>query len=148
MGNQAAETVIGALVLIVAGAFLLYANQTAGVTGGSGRYELFARFNSVDGINVGTDVRLAGIKVGSVTGMTLNPETYQAEVRIAIDEAVRLPSDSDVAIATEGLLGGSFVSVSPGGSDFMLTDGEEIELTQSAISVINLLMRFATGGDE
>lgn len=147
MASNVAETLIGAVVLVVAGAFLLYANSIAGVGSGGSTYDLFAEFNNVEGVSVGTDVRLAGIKVGTVAGMELDPESYRAKVTFALQNDFKVPSDSEAAITSEGLLGGSYVSISPGASDFMLTDGEEIEMTQSAVSLINLLLKFASGGE-
>ena len=148
MSNSATETVIGAVVLVAAAGFFAFAGKIGGMSAGSDNYELRASFFSAEGVNVGTDVRLAGIKIGSVVGMELNPETYQAETRIAIDREILLPDDSDIKIASEGLLGGTFVEVTPGGSDFMLNDGEEILLTQSAVSLLNLLLTFATQDTE
>jgi phospholipid/cholesterol/gamma-HCH transport system substrate-binding protein len=107
-------------------------------------YQLSASFRSAEGIAVGTDVRLAGIKVGSVTGLELDPESYQAQATFTVREDVMLPEDSDVKIASEGLLGGSFLEITPGASDFMLAAGDEIVNTQGSVSLLNLLMRFGT----
>lgn len=140
--NSAAETAIGALVVATAVGFVLYAGQVAGRGAASG-YPLTARFGSVEGISVGTDVRLAGIRVGSVTGLRLDPATYQAQATFTVTEGLEIPEDSDVKIASEGLLGGSFLEITPGASEFMLADGAEILNTQSSVSLLNLLMRFA-----
>lgn len=148
MASNVTETVIGAVVLIAAGGFVAFAGQFGGMGGASDRYELTANFFSAEGVNVGTDVRLAGVKIGSVTGMDLNRDTYQAETRLAIDKDILIPDDSDVKIASEGLLGGSFIEITPGGSEFMLNDGEEILLTQSAVSLLNLLLKFAAESSE
>lgn len=144
MSSNATETVIGAVVLVAAAGFVAFAGQFGGLSQAADRYVLRANFFSAEGVNVGTDVRLAGIKIGSVVGMELNRETYQAETRLAIDKDILIPDDSDVKIASEGLLGGSFIEITPGGSEFMLNDGEEILLTQSAVSLLNLLLKFAT----
>ncbi|MSU89057.1 outer membrane lipid asymmetry maintenance protein MlaD [Rhodobacteraceae bacterium 2CG4] len=149
MANSVTETLLGAVVLLTAAGFAVYGNQTVGLgAGGDGRYQLHASFNSVEGIATGTDVRMAGVKIGSVSRLGLNPQTYQAEVGLAIRDDIKLPEDSDVKIASEGLLGGNFVEITPGGSDLMLADGDEILLTQSAISFLNLLMKFVTGDKE
>lgn len=142
--NSAAETAIGALVVATAVCFVLYASQVAGRSATSG-YPLTARFGSVEGISVGTDVRLAGIRVGSVTGLELDPATYQAKVTFTVSRGLEIPEDSDVKIASEGLLGGSFLEITPGASEFMLAEGTEILNTQSSVSLLNLLMRFAGG---
>jgi phospholipid/cholesterol/gamma-HCH transport system substrate-binding protein len=142
MSNSAAETVIGALVVVTAAGFLFYATQTAGMRVETGSYQLSASFRSAEGVAVGTDVRLAGIKIGSVRRLTLDRETFQARVDFAIDPTVQIPEDSDVKISQEGLLGGTFIEISPGGSDFMLAAGDEIVNVQSSVSLLNLLMRF------
>ncbi|MHA3978418.1 outer membrane lipid asymmetry maintenance protein MlaD [Halovulum sp. GXIMD14794] len=149
MANSVTETLLGAAVLLTAAGFVFYGSQTTGLgVGGDGRYDLNARFVSVEGIAVGTDVRMAGVKIGAVNKLALNPQTYQAEVGLAINDAIQIPDDSDVKIASEGLLGGNFVEITPGGSEYMLEEGDEIVLTQSAISFLNLLMKFVTGDDE
>jgi len=148
MANSATETLLGAAVLIAAGGFLLYANQTAGIAGGtSGNYVLRANFGSAEGINVGSDVRLAGVKIGSVVNMELNPESYQAEIGFAVQDGISIPDDSEVVIASEGLLGGNYVEVSPGGSEFMFSDGDEVIYTQSSVSFLNLMLKFVAGDE-
>jgi phospholipid/cholesterol/gamma-HCH transport system substrate-binding protein len=140
--NSAAETVIGALVVLVAAGFLFYAGQSAGFRGPTQSYPLAASFRSAEGIAVGTDVRLAGIKVGTVTALALDVETYEAHVTVSIDRVVQIPEDSDIRVAQEGLLGGSFLEIMPGGSDFMLGAGDAFVNTQSSVSLLNLLLRF------
>ena len=149
MANNVTETLLGAVVLVTAAGFVAYASQTGGrgETGG-GRYELSANFVSAEGLSTGTDVRLAGVKVGSVIGMRLNPETYLAELTFTVQDNVQVPDDSEVKVASEGLLGGSFLELTPGGSDEMLDEGEEVVYTQSAVSLLNLMLKFATGGGE
>jgi phospholipid/cholesterol/gamma-HCH transport system substrate-binding protein len=145
MANSVAEAVIGAVVLVAAAGFALYAGQTRGHGFGSAEIPLTAKFRDANGISVGTDVRVAGIKVGSITGLMLDPTTYQAKVTFTVPTTLEVPSDSDVKIASEGLLGGSFLSVTPGASDTMLEAGDEITNTQGSIDLLNLLMRFGTG---
>lgn len=149
MAESTTEVVTGGLVLAAAAGFLVYATQFAGFSGaGAGNYELTASFRSVEGVGVGTDVRLGGVKVGSVTGLDLNPETFRAETRLAIQDDIVLPDDTAVLISSEGLLGGSFVELLPGGSPFNIEPGGEILDTQSSVSLIQLLLRFVSGGDE
>ncbi len=143
MANDAAETLIGAAVLVTAFGFIAYASQTTGLGGGtSDMYNLKASFNSAEGLNIGTDVRMAGVKIGTVKALDLNLGSYQAETVFGINEPVKIPDDSDVKVASEGLLGGNFVEITPGGSEFMLSDGDEIIYTQSSVSFLNLLMKF------
>lgn len=143
-GNSAAETAIGALVVAAAVGFLVYAGQASG-RGAGASYPLTARFASVEGVSVGTDVRLAGIRVGSVTGLELDPLSYQALATFTVTRGLEIPEDSDVKVASEGLLGGSFIEITPGASEFMIAEGGEVQNTQSSVSLLNLLMRFAGG---
>ncbi len=145
MASGAAETAIGAVVIGTAVAFVVYAGQSSGFGLGGDGYTLSADFRSAEGVSVGTDVRLAGIRVGSVTGLDLDPETYLARTTLSLREDLRLPDDSDVKVASEGLLGGAFVEITPGASEFMLADGDEIVNTQGSVSLLNLLMRFGAG---
>lgn len=142
MKDNVAETIIGAIVVLVAAGFLVVMSQTAGLSRSSGAYGLTAKFQSAEGIVVGSDVRLAGVKIGTVTSMSLDPQTYLADMSLSVTDGVLIPDDSEAGIATEGLLGGAFVDISPGASEFMLGEGEEILNTQSAVSFINLLLRF------
>jgi phospholipid/cholesterol/gamma-HCH transport system substrate-binding protein len=145
MANSVAEAVIGAAVLATAAGFVLYAGQSRGVQVGGEATVLHASFRSAEGITVGSDVRLAGINVGSVTGLELDPETFEARTSFTVDGGLRLPADSDVKIASESLLGGNYVEITPGASDEVLADGDEIVNTQGSVSLLNLLMRFGTG---
>jgi phospholipid/cholesterol/gamma-HCH transport system substrate-binding protein len=146
MAYERAEILAGAAVLAVALGFVVYAAQGAGLTRGPESYPLVASFRSAEGISIGTDVRLAGVKVGTVTDLTLNPATFFADTTISMRQDVALPVDSTILVSSEGLLGGSFIEVLPGGALENLEPGAEIEDTQGAVSLINLLMKFV-GGD-
>jgi phospholipid/cholesterol/gamma-HCH transport system substrate-binding protein len=146
-GSSAIETVIGACVVVAAVAFVGLASRSANIGEGGG-YPLSASFASAEGISVGTDVRMAGVKIGTVTEVSLNPETYQAELRFNVRDGILIPDDSEVKVASEGLLGGSFLELSAGGSEFMLNAGDEVLMTQSAVSLLNLLLKFASGQAE
>jgi phospholipid/cholesterol/gamma-HCH transport system substrate-binding protein len=148
MAENIGEVLTGAAVVAVAAGFLIYAGQGSSFRGPSGGYELTASFRSVEGVTVGTDVRLAGVKVGTVTALALNPGTYFADARIEVQKDVQLPDDSTILISSEGLLGGSFVELQPGGSPDILPPGAEIEDTQGAVSVVTLLMKFAGGSGD
>lgn len=145
MASNAAETLIGALVLAVAGGFLVYAANTADVSVGGGGYALKAEFRKAEGLNVGGDVQISGVKVGSITSIALNPTTYRASVSLSIRDEIKVPEDSLAKIVSEGLLGGNFVTIDPGASDFMLEDGAEFEHTQGSINLIDLVMKFGQG---
>ena len=148
MAENRAEVLAGAAVLAAAIGFLIYAGRETGAQGPAGSYELTASFRSVEGVRVGTDVRLAGVKVGSVTALEVNPQTFFADAVLSVQQDVVLPDDSAALISSEGLLGGNFVELVPGGSLDNLAPGAEIEDTQGAVSVISLMMKFAGGGDD
>lgn len=148
MAENRAEVLAGAAVLATAVAFLVYAMGGGSLTGSAGSYPLTASFRSVEGIKAGTDVRLAGVKVGSITSLTLNPATFFADATIEMDAGVLLPDDSAILISSEGLLGGNFVEVMPGGSPDNLAPGAEIEDTQGSVSLISLLMKFVSSSSD
>ncbi|MFP5507542.1 MAG: outer membrane lipid asymmetry maintenance protein MlaD [Paracoccaceae bacterium] len=145
MSETKTEVAVGAAVLAVAAGFLFYAGQVTGLSAPTTGYPLTASFRSMEGVSVGTDVRLAGVKVGSVTDVRLNPETFRAETTITVLDGIVLPDDSAIVIASEGLLGGNFVELVPGGSPFNLNPGDEIIDTQGAVSLVSLLMKFVSG---
>ena len=135
------EIAAGAAVLLVAAGFVFYAVANTG-RGGLGGYTLHAAFDNVGGISSGADVRIAGLKVGSVTGLSIDPKTYQAVATFTVQSAIKLTDDSSATIATGGLLGGNFISLAPGGSDKILGDGGTITITQSAVNLEDLLGKF------
>ena len=147
MSENRAEILAGAAVLAVALGFLVWAGRGE-VSGSSGSYPLQAAFRSAEGISVGTDVRLAGVKIGAVTAIRLDPKTFFAETTIAVDQGIELPDDSAILVSAEGLLGGNFIEIIPGGSLDTLAPGDEILDTQGAVSVLSLMMKFAGGGAE
>jgi len=147
MASNAAETLIGAVVLAVAGGFLVYAANTADVGVGGSGYELFAKFRKAEGIDIGGDVRIAGVKVGSISGMTLDPATYYAKVTFVVDRDVKVPQDSLAKITSSSLLGDSYIAIDPGAEDLMLEPGEELTITQSSVSIGDLIGKFIHGGD-
>lgn len=148
MSENATEVLVGGAVLAAALGFFLYAGQVTGVSEGNGSYPLSASFRSADGLSVGTDVRLAGVRVGSVTGLDLNRETFRADVEFRVAEGIEIPDDTQAVIASEGLLGGNFLELVPGGSPFNLAPGDDIYETQSAVSLTTLILRAVGGGGE
>lgn len=146
MAENVSEVIAGGAVLAAAVWFLVYAGQSSGLTRDNASYDLKASFRSVEGITVGTDVKLAGVKIGTISGLELNPTTYFADAKLAIGKNILLPEDSAILISSEGLLGGNFVEVIPGGSPTNLEPGGEILDTQGAVSLVGLLMKFVGGG--
>jgi phospholipid/cholesterol/gamma-HCH transport system substrate-binding protein len=141
MARSVVETILGAIVLIAALGFLgwAYARSDVSTTGG---YELVARFDRVDGLDTGADVRISGIKVGKVTAMSLDPVTFRAEVRFSVASDIEVPSDSSASVASASLLGGKYLSIVPGGDTEILKPGGEITLTQSSVNLEELLGKF------
>lgn len=138
MRGNLVETLTGAVVLVVALSFLFFAYSRANVGIVRG-YELVAKFDRVDGLNIGSDVFVSGIKVGSVADQYLDPETYLAVVSMSLDPSVKLPEDSSAEIGSNGLLGDKFVALVPGGAEEMLGQGDEIMFTQGSIDVVGLI---------
>ncbi|MFL5337350.1 MAG: outer membrane lipid asymmetry maintenance protein MlaD [Geminicoccaceae bacterium] len=145
MSRNIVETLLGAAVLAVALGFLAwaYGNSSAGDPGG---YNLRAKFDRIDGLDAGADVRVSGIKVGKVLSQQLDPATYRAQVTFSVRSGVELPSDSSAAIVSSGLLGGKYLSLVPGGDERVLKDGEEIALTQSSVNLEDLIGRYIFSG--
>ena len=145
MQNNTVETLIGAIVVVVAAAFLFFAYTNTGSGSVSG-YDVKARFTSADGIAPGTDVRLHGIKIGTVSGLTLDPKTFMAIADLSIRNDVQLPDDSAVKITSSGLLGNSYIAIQPGGSDKNLKPGGELTNTQGSVDLMSLIGRAVMGG--
>ena len=145
MGRNIVETIVGALVLVVAGVFVFYAFAKSDRNGPAG-YEIIARFDRIDGLKRGADVTLSGVKVGTVTGFDLDRKTYQAVVRMLVSSNVSLPADTHAKIVSESLLGGMVVVLEPGGDAKMLPAGGEIQVTQGAIPLSELIAKFMFGG--
>jgi phospholipid/cholesterol/gamma-HCH transport system substrate-binding protein len=146
--NNWAETIIGAVVVLVAIGFLLLTYLRTGTGSFSTGYEVLARLPKVDGLGVGTDVRISGIKVGSVSDLVLDPKNYLVTVHMNIRDDIKLPTDSSMMITSSGILGSSYLSIAPGGDEANIKPGGYIENTQAANSadLMSLAGRFI-GGD-
>ncbi|WP_051329058.1 outer membrane lipid asymmetry maintenance protein MlaD [Geminicoccus roseus] len=149
MARSIVETILGALVLLVAAGFLFWAYGRSNIGGPNG-YELVAQFDRADGIDVGGDVRISGVKVGTVTAKSLDPQTFRASVRFSVQNGIELPTDSSASVASSSLIGGKYLSIIPGGDDRNLEPGGAITLTQSSVSIEDLIGRyiFSQGGSE
>ena len=140
MKSSVVETLVGAIIIAVAALFFLYAYKTAGLGGGVGvGYHVSAEFDNIDGVAVGSDVRVAGIKIGTVIGQSLNPKSYQARIDMILQPQVTLAEDTSAKITSEGLLGSKFVSLEPGGADQKLVEGSIISYTQGAVDIWSLI---------
>jgi phospholipid/cholesterol/gamma-HCH transport system substrate-binding protein len=140
--RNAAEILTGAAVLVLAAGFLAYGVAHSGRGGISGGYTLYAKFDHIDGLQDGADVRMAGVKVGTVTSEQIDPKNYIAVLAIKLRDDLKLPKDSSAEITSEGLLGGKYLSLSPGGDTTMLQPGQSITITQSSVSLEQLLGKF------
>jgi len=143
--NNITESLIGAGVVAIALVFAALAYYRTG-SGSLSGYEVDAKLSKADGLAVGTDVRLAGIKIGTVSDLTLDPKTYLVTVHMSIRDDIKLPVDSSVLVTQAGFLGGQYLSITPGGDDKMMTAGSFFENAQGSIDVMGLVGRFATGG--
>jgi len=138
MSGNLVETLIGAIVLLVAGFFLYFSYFKADVEAVSG-YSLTAKFDKVDGVKTGSDVMLAGIKVGTVTHQSLDSDEFLAVLKLSLASDVKLPDDSVIKILSDGLLGGKYLSIDPGGSEDYLEADDEIRFTQGTVDLTELI---------
>ncbi len=148
MRRNAIETVMGAVVLLVAGVFVFFAYDMAQVKAVEG-YEVTALFYKIGGLNEGSDVRISGIKVGTVIDRRLDPESFDARVRMSITREVKLPVDTVASIASEGLLGGKYVRLEPGTEKSFIKPGGTITKTKDFRSLedqVGEIIFLATGG--
>lgn len=136
--NSTVETLIGAVVVAVAAGFLFFA-YTSTSSGGLSGYDLTASMSGVDGVARGTDVRIAGIKVGTVTDLKLDPVRYLVVMRISINPDVKIPEDSSLIITQPQVIGSTYVQIQPGGSDKMLMAGGRIRTTQGSVNMQGII---------
>lgn len=138
MKRSVIETVLGAVVLLVAGVFFFFAYSSSDIRPAVG-YDIQARFNAIDGLTVGSDARVGGVKVGTVTDMRIDQTTYQAVTTLTIESQIRLPEDTQAVISSDGLLGGKYVRLEPGRSEKKVADGGELTKTKDVVSMEELL---------
>ena len=146
MNNRKIEFLVGCFMLVGIGAVLYLAIQvgSARVFGGD-HYTLQARFSSTSGVNVGSRVEIAGVRVGTVKSITLNDSFYSI-VTFDLPSSIQLDDDTIISVKTAGLIGDRYLNVSPGGSGFPLEAGDLIVDTESALDIEGLISRFAFGG--
>jgi phospholipid/cholesterol/gamma-HCH transport system substrate-binding protein len=139
MREQWAETIAGLVVIVLAGIFLAYSLSIGRGGRSAGSYEVTARFGDIGGLAPGAKVSVAGVKVGEVSAVNLDPKTYLAVAHISLDRGVKLPTDSTAKITSDGLLGGARLAIAPGGATEDLKAGGEIENTQGAVDLFGLI---------
>jgi phospholipid/cholesterol/gamma-HCH transport system substrate-binding protein len=149
MSKNLVETLVGLLVILIAGGFLYSAYKTTDIgVGANSGYKIFAKFDRADGLNMGSDVKVGGIKVGKVIGQKLDESNYQAIIEMVITDGVKLPVDSTAEIIGNGLLGEKYIAVLPGADEEKIAAGGSIEFTQSAISLESLIGKFVFSSAE
>lgn len=143
MNRSILESAVGFAVLLVAGGFAWYAANVSGSAFSAKGYEIIARFDRVGGVSVGSDVRLSGVKVGSVAKIVLDPETYSVDLTLSLPSTLKIPSETVVQITSDGLLGSRYVSLVPGNDDRIIKPGERLSRTQAPVDLMDLVSRFA-----
>jgi phospholipid/cholesterol/gamma-HCH transport system substrate-binding protein len=149
IGRNVVETVLGAVVLIVAASFVYLFHQSTQIRAVEG-YRVTATFSTVGGLNKGSDVRISGIKVGTVVDQRLDPKSFNAVVTLSVAPNVKLPTDTVASIANEGILGGKYVRLEPGRETQTLPPGGAIKKTKDFRSLedqVGEIIFLATGGD-
>ena len=129
MNKKPVETIMGIVVLLVAVLFLVFAYRVSDLQVVKG-YELNAKFLKVGGLNIGSDVRINGIKIGTVTNQKLSHDDYMVNVTLSVSSDIKLPNDSVVSIVSDGLMGDKFIKIEPGKSQEFLQNGDTITKTQ------------------
>lgn len=146
MQKNILETLMGAVVLVIAGVFFVFAYKGSDVRMSGGSYHVRAKFSDLSGVGVGSDVRIGGIKIGVVSDLSLDDKSYEAVATLQIQDSAKLPKDSSAAIVSSGLLGEKFLQITPGADDKMLKEGDKIEYTQSAVNLEELIGKFMFSG--
>lgn len=142
MKQELLETLIGFAVLVTAGLFFMFAYKSGNVAKVQNGYAVKARFQNAEGIVAGSDVMLAGIKIGFVENMMLDKETFYAVTTLRLDSNIEIPKDSTAAIVTSGFLGGKLIAITPGEAEENLKNNDQIKYTQSSINIESLIGKF------
>jgi len=137
------ETLVGLAVVAVAGIFLFFSLQQRSEAAPRNSYTLSAKFNKVDGISAGSDVRMAGVKVGAVTDIKLDPKSYKAVVTFTMRKGIQVPDDSTAQVVSDGLLGGAYIGIMVGGSFDYVAEGGQIEFTRGSVDLLTVLSEVA-----
>ncbi|NOX82693.1 MAG: outer membrane lipid asymmetry maintenance protein MlaD [Alphaproteobacteria bacterium] len=138
------ETIVGFIVIAAAVLFFAYAYGVSGKDFGADKYRIDAVFGRVDGITVGSEVRIAGVRVGKVTNHDIDLATYEVNLGMTIDRNIPIPEDSIAKISSDGVLGGAYVAIEPGASEEMLLEGDKIVITRGSVDLLNLAVQAFT----
>ncbi len=140
MQNRTFETLVGAIICIIAGTFSFYLYKNTDLnTSHESNYTIFAKFDRIDGLKTGADVRISGVKVGHVVSSSVDKEEFLAKVMFTLRHDIKIPDDSSAEIHSDGLLGGKFIQVVPGGSETQVKPGGYLTITQSSVSLEELI---------
>ena len=145
MGRNVVETLMGALVLLVAGSFIVISYKSGNISTDKASYVVIAKFTEIGSLTIGSDVRVGGIKVGTVVNQSLDNDTFMAVIKMGIQDNIQLPKDSSASVVSDGLLGSKYISIEPGGDDRILKNEDEIKYTQDSINFESLIGKFAFG---
>ncbi len=146
--KEALETIVGSLIILLAIYFAYYAYNMTSSTSNADSYNIKAKFANIDGINVGSDIKIAGIKIGTVSKQDLDNTTFEALLTLNIKDDYKIPTDTSAEIIGNGLLGDKYISLSPGSDDSVLQNNDFISFTQSSISIEKLVGKFMFGIDK
>lgn len=141
MKRSLIETILGAVVLVVAVGFLIFSYGSSDMSAMDG-YDVVADFSGIGGLQAGDDVQISGVKVGVVKSVRLNDDNFLARVTVSVDDGIKLPTDTAALISSESLLGGRYLSLEPGADDEMLAPGDKIQFTQAPQNLEQLLGQF------
>ena len=141
MRQSVIETLAGILVLVIAAGFFMFAYNRSNILTSNTSYKLLANFQNIDGIFKGSEIKLAGIKIGVVDDISIDNNTYYALLKLSIDNKIAIPRDSSAIISTSGLLGGKYININPGSDEEMFIDGGKIKFTQSALNIEDLISK-------
>jgi len=141
------DFLVGTIVLGVAITFFTISFKSSKISSDNG-YKILAKFDNADGINIGSDIKISGVKIGTISEQNLDAESFQAVLKFNIYNHIKIPTDSSAKIVSEGLLGSKYIAITPGGGDEFMKEGQEINFTQSSINFEELLGKFIFNGKD
>lgn len=148
MNKSVVEIITGMAIISFAAFFLLTSYSKSGLKKTKDGYSINAKFTSIDGINIGSEVRIAGIKIGEVIERNIDPTSYRAIITMNLDQKIKIPTDSSAAVSSESLMGGKFINIVAGADDVFLKDHDTMQYTQSSVSLENLIGKMIFSKDE
>ena len=144
MKNNLFEVIVGTFVLGCAIYFFFFSFSKSNIST-SETYQISAKFDNIDGVSTGSDIKISGVKIGTVISEIIDPQTYQAILKLSVNKDIKLPKDSSAKVLSSGLLGGKYIGIEVGAEDEMLQNGDQIQFTQSGVNFEELLGKFIFG---